>query len=198
MSDQNENTASRNKTIRKPAVVFQWWEGDAGIFLEKGVYARNRLINHALAKATTWKELEKLLPDGEFESFDFWCSTCGEYIYQDGDEYRFIDPKELEAFWQDDGEKYVIKSDDPYDPDMLGVDECAYPDWLYQTAEDILPKEFVERFGTGVGGPASGAWIEYQIADLMEMVDSLRVSGFEVTAHFSDDFTWWRQIDLAS
>jgi hypothetical protein len=198
MSYQNEKSPIIPATTQKPAVVFQLWEGEAGIFVEKETYARNRDIQHALDKAVTWRDLERLLPDGEFDSFDFWLSTCGEYVYKDGEEYRFIDPEEIDKFMQDYGERFVIKPDDPYCKGLLGVFDGYYPDWLYQTAEEILPKDFVERFGTGVGGPVSGAWIEYQVSDLMEMVDALRASGFVVMAHLSYDLSWWRQIDLAS
>ena len=198
MSHQNENNVVHIGNASKPAVVFQLWNDEAGIFFEKEIYATHRLIQMAVDKASTWRELEALLPPGEFEGFDCWWCNGGEHIYQDGEQTRFIEPRELDEFWRILGEKYVIRPDEPYDGNLIGVADGDYPAWLSRTAEDILPREFVERFATGVGGMVSGCWNEYPVSQLTDMVDFLRDSGFVVMAHLSYDTSWWRQIDLAS
>ena len=198
MSHENRNNVASIGNARKPAVVFQLSSDEAGIFVEKEIYARHRLIQLAVDEASTWRELEALLPPGEFEGFDVWWCNGGERIYQDGDQARFIEPGDLDEFWRFCGEEYVIGPDEPYDGDLIGVSECDYPAWLSHTAENILPREFVERYATHVGNPGSGLWYEYQLSELMEMVDYLRDCGFVVMAHLSYDWTWRREIDLAS
>ena len=197
MSHQNENNVVHIGNAWRPAVVFQLWNDEAGIFVEKEIYARHRLIQMAIDKAGTWRELEALLPPGEFEGFDCWWCNGGEHIYQDGKQIRFINPRDLDEFWRIRGEKYVIRPDAPYDSNLIGVADGDYPAWLFRTAEDILPREFVERFATGVSGMVSGFWNEYPVSQLTDMVDFLRDCGFVVMAHLSYDTSWWRQIDLA-
>ena len=198
MSHQHKNTAINDPTMQRPAVVFQLWSDDAGVFFEKETYARYRLIQLALEKASTWRDLVELLPNQEFETVNLWWSNEGEHVYQDGDEFRFICPADLDDFWAQCGESRVIRPEEEYDPAAIGVLEGDYPNWLGNTADEVLPKAFVERFGTGVGSPAAGCWIEYRLSDLMEMVEVLGFHGYSVTAHLSYDFNWWRQIDLAS
>jgi hypothetical protein len=198
MSIQNKNGAVFTSIERQPAVVFQLWSDDTGVFFKKETYARFRLIELAIKKAKTWQDLEKLLPDGEFKNFSFWWVNGGEWVYEDLEDLRFIDSKDLAEFWKLCGEGRLVRSEDEYDPNLLGVSEGDYPAWLNDTADEILPKEFIKRFGKGVASMVSGYWIEYQLSDLMEMVENLGSHGFSVTAHLSYDFSWWRQIDLAS
>lgn len=180
------------------AVVFQLWAEDAGIFLEKETYARCRLIQLAIDTAETWHDLEQLLPGGEFQRLGTWRSCGGKHIYQDRAGYRFIAPDELDEFWNVFGRAYLVRSTDAFDPDLIAAAEGDYRGWLIDTAENILPREFVARFGTGAGSAATGCRFEYRLSDLVEMVEALGANGFSVTAQLSYDFSWWRQIHPAS
>ena len=194
----NSTPVAETEVCQKPGVVFQLWSDDAGVFFSKETYARYRLIEIAIGKAKTWQEFEELLPDSEFERLDLWWANGGEHAYHDSEQLRFIAAEDITEFRRLCGESRIIRPLDKFDASRIGVDEGDYPPWLSNTADDILPKEFVERFGNRVGGMTSGTWTEYPLEDLMEMVEVLSLEGHSVMAHLSYEFGWWRQIDLAS
>ena len=175
---------------KKPALVFQLWEGDSGIFLEEETYLRLKAIRTALETARTWGRYEKLCPEGEFAALPLWHQNGGEYVYEVDGEPHFIGPEEFPDFLENSGRAYVIKPGKRFDSRIIpGVDDGDYPPWLDSTAEDILPGEFVETFADLVdGAPASGGtWTEYDASEVDEMVSWLEARGFSVTVHLDYD-----------
>jgi len=179
----------------KTVLVFQLWEGDEGIFFTKEQYVYLKTIESALERAKTWREFEALLPPGEFDTLRLWEDE--EYIYRDGEIYRYIDPNKVAEFveyWEPDN---VVNADDTFNKWIIpGVQDAEYPPWTEWTAVDLLPKEFVEQFGSWVGGPASGSWCEFPADQLKDMIKCLGQQGYSVIPHISFDLSWLRQIEL--
>ena len=91
-------------------LVFQLWEGDEGIFFTKKDYMHLKTIDAALEQAKTWREFEALLPTGEFDKLRLWEDE--EYIYCDGENYRYIDPNKVAEFVEDYTLSSVLISND--------------------------------------------------------------------------------------
>ena len=173
----------------KPDLVFQLWAGDSGIFLKKDDFVRLSAIHHALETARTWYEFERLCPEEEFESLSLWYQWDGEYVYEDDGTFRFIQPDELDDFSENCGRDYIITPEDEFDSSRIpGVEDGDYPPWLESTADELLPSEFRERFGEGVASPVAGAWTEYPVSEIEEMMRWLGREGFSVMAHLSYDW----------
>ena len=157
------------------------WSGETGLIVAAEVAHRFSAIEVALEEAKTWREFERLSPKGEFESLSLWWCNGGENIYEIDGQYRFIDAVDLEEFWQVCGPDYVIAADKPFDSfSVPGVSDCVYPAWASNTAEDILPDEFVRRFGKVNGSPGAGAWTEYRQEDREEIEEYLADHGFSL------------------
>lgn len=95
-------------------LVFQRWGEDSGIFFSKPDYERNRMIETALSTSRTWGDFRAALPDGEFASLSVWWANGGEYVYREGDTFRFIDADDLPKFWRNFGDPYVITAQDVF------------------------------------------------------------------------------------
>lgn len=199
----SDGMASTAKSVAQadesgPELVFQFWEGDSGIFLKKEDYVRLRSIRHALETASTWGEFERLCPMGEFEALALWHQRHGEYVYKVDGAFRFIEPQELKDFLEDGGQDYVITPERPFDSSLIpGVEDADYPPWLACTAHDLLPMAFRERFEETVGSPAAGVWQEYPAGEIDEMVIWLEREGFSVIPLLSFDPDWRSLIHLA-
>jgi hypothetical protein len=156
-------------------LVFVFWEGSSGIFYREEDWAYLFQIHSAL-KASTWAELESMLPEGEFSSLIHWEGNGGETLYRVGDEIRIGEVNEPIT----DYEGFIIDSTDAFEPGQLdGHDDGDYPPWV-QLMFDGLPEPFLEAYGSSVASMLSGSWYEFPMDQADQMTAALRDFGFEV------------------
>ena len=166
--------------------VLQLWTDDDGIILHAADFEYLREISIALESATTWSDFESKLPSGEFESLNLWHTNDGYNIYEKDGDYYFVDPDDTAEFWRDLGEDYVIHASDTFDSlDVPGTMDGDYPPWLYSTADDVLPDNFVSEFGIPVASMVSGSWIQYPIEQFEQMRHFLEKYGHTIDAHLT-------------
>ena len=176
------------KKTESISLVFQWWEARQGVFIEKLKYSQLRQLEYAIAKSKTWGEFRSLAPEGEFESLSCWCKNGGENVYKDGGQYHSIEPEDLDAFWTDYGEEYLIRSEDVFsDSDLPGRLDGEYPPWTYSFADDLLPEGFVRVYGKPVSSMVSGSWMEFPVGFYNQMKMELEKLGFLVECSESDE-----------
>ena len=83
---------------------------------------------------------------------------------------------------------YAVNAADSFDFALLpGFSDGDCPPWLSNTAEDLLPKAFVESCGQQAASFVSGSWWQFPEGALQEMTEALRMAGFSVdlNIHYS-------------
>ena len=154
-------------------LVLQWWSGDEGIFILEDWWRDLNTIQEALNDASTWADLEREFPQGEFESLSIWAVNGGQCAYLVEGELRYADP---DSFDQDEGP--VFTPEDRFNGDELAGDD-GYPRWLDSIFTD-LPEEFVRSFSRPVSSMVSGAWHQYPLDQEEAMREALAAQGFEL------------------
>ena len=184
----SHRSKNRIKSVEPIHLVFQWWEGREGVFIEKLKYTQLRQVEYAIVKSKNWGEFRALLPEGEFEALSCWWENGGENVYQEEGRYLYIEPNDLDVFWEECGEEYLIREEDRFDDsDLPGRMDGDYPPWTYSFADDLLPEEFVKVYGKPIASMISGSWIEFPVGFYNQMKTELEKLGFLVERSESDE-----------
>lgn len=134
------------------------------VFAERVRAERVAQIWTALMQSTTWGELKRSLPEGEWEDY-------------------------FEAYFEDNDEE-VPADDEPFEAGCApGHDDGDYPDWLRQVQLDWFPKELIDKYGDVCPSVLNGEFLDLPSDKAEQIVRDLRALGHTV-APTDLDFGW--------
>ncbi|MDC0160557.1 hypothetical protein OAJ07_03805 [Gemmatimonadales bacterium] len=151
-------------------LVLQWFSGDEGVFYRESTWRYFMAIQYAMNASSTWQELERRLPPGEFEELDIWAVHGGQCAYLKGGELCYADDS-----WEPDDHVIIEPSDEFSSEHVVG--EGDYPGWINGSFPD-LPEEFVQSFSRPVSS-MEGGWHQYPLNQIEAMREALAGEGFE-------------------
>jgi len=141
-------------------IVYRITEGSYGpqsvVFAERGRAEYVARIYKALEGSTTWGELRRNLPDGEWE-----------------DHFQL---------YFDEFEEDVPDDDEPFESgDAPGQGDGDYPPWLAQEQLGWFPPELIEKYGGDVGTSVlNGEVLDLPAVNAEQIAEDLRAMGHTV------------------
>lgn len=131
-------------------------DGNSVVFAERGRAEYVAHIWKALQESTTWGELRRNLPAGEWD----------DYFQPHFDDYEEEAPADDEPFQS---------------ADAPGHQEGDYPAWLAQEQLDWFPPKLIEKYGGDVGPSVlNGEFLELPASAAEQIAEDLRVMGHTV------------------